>query len=109
MPREHEESNFKTAFDTLLSKLSLPDGNIHRIKGEEDPGRAARDYEEDIRKFFEPSGLPNFDLVILGMGVDGHIASLFPGTKSLEEKARLVIPVYVKCPNGTGSPLPSQS
>ena len=99
VPKEHEESNFKTAFDALLSKVPIPDENIHRIRGEEDPERGARDYEEDVRKFFGMSGLPMFDLVILGMGEDGHTASLFPGSKSLEEAIRLAVPVYLEKPN----------
>jgi 6-phosphogluconolactonase len=99
VPKEHEESNFKTAFDRLLSKISIPGENIHRIKGEEDPDQAARDYEKEVRKFFGMPGLPMFDLVILGMGEDGHTASLFPGSQSLEETSRLAVPVYLEKPN----------
>jgi 6-phosphogluconolactonase len=98
VPKDHEESNFKTAYDRLLSKVPLPDGNIHRIRGEEEPDQAARNYEEDLRRFFGMSGLPMFDLVVLGMGEDGHTASLFPGSTSLEEKERLVVPVYPEQP-----------
>jgi 6-phosphogluconolactonase len=97
--KEDEASNFKVAFDRLLSKVRVPDANIHRIKGEENPEKAARDYEADIREFFGASGLPVFDLVLLGMGEDGHTASLFPGSKSLEETARLAVPVYLDKPN----------
>ncbi len=97
--REDEESNFKTAFDTLLSKVPIPEGNIHWIKGEEAPDKAARDYEGDLRKFFGMSGLPIFDLIILGMGEDGHTASLFPGSESLKETTRLALPVYLEKPN----------
>jgi len=96
VPEEHEESNFRTAFDTLLSKIPIPDENIHRIRGGEDPDRAARDYEEEIKKFFGVSESPIFDLIILGTGEDGHTASLFPGSKSLDEKMRLAIPVYLE-------------
>jgi 6-phosphogluconolactonase len=99
VPKEHEESNFKTAFDRLLSKISIPGENIHRIKGEDDPDQAARNYEEEVRKFFGVPGLPVFDLAILGMGEDGHTASLFPGSRSLGEKARLAVPVYLEKPN----------
>ncbi len=96
VPKEDEASNFKIVFDRLLSKVPIPNENIHRIKGEEEPEKAARDYEADIKEFFEASGLPVFDLVLLGMGEDGHTASLFPGSKSLEETARLVAPVYTE-------------
>jgi 6-phosphogluconolactonase len=95
VPKDDEASNFRTAFDTLLSKIALPDKNIHRIKGEKGPDKAARDYEEEIRRFFGESERPGFDLIILGVGEDGHTASLFPGTKSLEETVRLAIPVYL--------------
>jgi 6-phosphogluconolactonase len=99
VPKEDEESNFKTAFDRLLSKVSIPDENIHRIKGEEDPDKAARGYEKEVRRFFGMSGLPMFDLVILGMGEDGHTASLFPGSNLLKERIRLAAPVYLEKPN----------
>jgi 6-phosphogluconolactonase len=98
VPKEHEESNFKTAYDTLLSRVPIPDENIHRIEGEENPDKGARDYEEDVMQFFGMSGVPIFDLVILGMGEDGHTASLFPGSKSLEETIRLAVPVYLEKP-----------
>lgn len=96
VPKEDEASNFRTAFDTLLSKVAIPDKNIHRIKGEEVPDKAARDYEEEMRRFFGESERPRFDLIILGMGEDGHTASLFPGSKSLDETVRLAIPVYLE-------------
>jgi 6-phosphogluconolactonase len=95
VPKEDEASNFRTAFDTFLSKIALPDRNIHRIKGEETPDKAAKDYEEEIRRSFGESERPGFDLIILGVGEDGHTASLFPGSKSLEETVRLAIPVYL--------------
>ena len=98
VPKEDEASNFGTAFDTLLSKVGLPGNNIHRMKGEETPDKAAGDYEQEIRRFFGESKRPRFDLIILGVGEDGHTASLFPGTKSLEETVRLVLPVYLETP-----------
>ena len=98
VPKDHEESNFRTVFDTLLSKVPISDENIHRIRSEEEIDQAARDYEEEIREFFKPSQLPIFDLVILGVGEDGHTASLFPGSKALGEKERWVVPVYLEKP-----------
>ena len=97
VPREDEASNFKAGFDALLSRVAPPEQNVHRIKGEEAPDRAARDYEEEIRRFFGP-GWPVFDLIILGVVEDGHTASLFPGSKSIDETARLAIPVYLEKP-----------
>lgn len=91
--RDHRESNFRLAFDTVLSIVPLPAENIHRIKGEEEPDRAAREYEDDIRTFFGTSGMPSFDLIILGVGEDGHTASLFPDSPLLNERVRLAMPV----------------
>ena len=99
VPKEHEESNFRVAYESLLSKIDLPGENIHRMRGDLGPEAGAREYEEEIRRFFGPSGLPAFDLILLGMGEDGHTASLFPGSKALEETERLVAPVY---PEGHG-------
>ena len=96
VPRDDEASNFRTAFESLLSRVALPEKNIHRIKGEETPDKAARDYGEEIRRFFGESERSRFDLIILGVGEDGHTASLFPGSKSLEETTRLAIPVYLE-------------
>jgi 6-phosphogluconolactonase len=98
VPKENEESNFRLAYESFLSKISVPASNIHRVKGEEDPEKAGKDYENDMRKFFGISGIPVFDLTILGMGEDGHTASLFPDSKALEEKIRLALPVYMKRP-----------
>jgi 6-phosphogluconolactonase len=93
VPRDHRESNFRLAFDTFLSIVPLPTENIHRIKGEEGPDRAAREYEDDVRTFFGTSGMPTFDLIILGVGEDGHTASLFPDSSLLNERVRLAMPV----------------
>lgn len=96
--RDHRESNFRLAFDAFLSIVSLPAENIHRIKGEEEPDRAAREYEDDVRAFFGTSGMPSFDLIILGVGEDGHTASLFPDSPLLNERLRLAAPVYLEKP-----------
>ncbi len=94
VPKESEESNFKLAFDHLLSKIEIPAQNIHRINYEDTPEKGARDYEDDIRRFFGAQDVPVFDLIILGMGADGHIASLFPSSSSMNEKTKLAVPVY---------------
>jgi 6-phosphogluconolactonase len=98
VPPDHSESNFKLAYDSMLSPLGIREANIHRIKGElEDAGEAARQYEAEILRDFPVSvgQLPKFDLIFLGMGPDGHTASLFPGTKALQEENRLVVSNWV--------------
>jgi 6-phosphogluconolactonase len=89
-----EDSNYKLVADTMLLNAVVPAENIHRIRGEIDPRSAAAMYEDELHKFFAASGNPVFDLVILGAGVDGHTASLFPGSALLQERTREVVPVY---------------
>ncbi len=98
VPKEHPESNYRLAYTSLLSKVPLPAGNIHRIRGEEDPRGAAEEYDEAMRQFFGGTLVPVFDLVILGVGEDGHTASLFPGSASLNERVRLAAPVLMDRP-----------
>jgi 6-phosphogluconolactonase len=88
VPPDHPRSNYRMALETLLSKVKVPPGNIHRMKGEDDPVAAATAYEKGLRE--KLGGAPRFDLILLGMGADGHVASLFPGSAALEEKDRLV-------------------
>lgn len=98
VPRYHAESNFKLVFDTVLSKIPLASENIHRVRGEEGPERAARAYEQEICLFFGTAAIPVFDLIVLGAGADGHTASLFPGSTTLQEKGRLAVPVFFEAP-----------
>lgn len=93
VPPEHEDSNYEGVRDLLLSKVDIKAQNIHRIRGEMEPAKGALRYEEELRGRFGPAGLPVFDLVILGVGQDGHTASLFPGSDSLKETGRLAVPV----------------
>lgn len=95
----HEDSNYKLVADAMLLKAAVPEEHVHRIHGEEGPGPAAAKYEEELRGFFAASPRPVFDLVILGAGVDGHTASLFPGSALLEERTRDVVPVYREKPD----------
>lgn len=92
VPPDHPDSNYLMAFRALLSKVPIPAANVYRIAGEEDPTESARDYDAILRKFFGRMAWPRFDLVLLGMGNDGHTASLFPESNVLEETSRLVVP-----------------
>ncbi len=99
-PFMHAEGNFRLVFDLLISRVALPSENIHRIMGEKGAEQGSALYEETLRGFFKGDGLPAFDLAILGMGRDGHTASLMPASPALNERQRRVVPVYMQ---GEGS------
>lgn len=95
---EHAESNFRMANETMLSKVPLQANQVTRIKGEyADAGQAAREYEEAIAAHFrlKAGELPRFDLVLVGMGSEGHTLSLFPGTRALHADGRIVVSNWV--------------
>ncbi len=105
---DDERSNYRLARACLLDNVCIPSGNIHRMRGEIDPHLAARESEQDIRDFFaqrmqRPAAVPRFDLALLGMGTDGHTASLFPGDDgAMDARDRLVLAVRAPA----GMPVP---
>ncbi len=94
VPPDHPTSNYRMVREVLLSKVPVATAQVHRIPAELEVGRAAAEYERDLRSFFGRD--PVFDLILLGMGPDGHTASLFPGTAVLEERERWVAASWVE-------------
>jgi 6-phosphogluconolactonase len=91
VPLDDEHSNYRMVREALLEHLGLPEDRVHPIRCDRDPEAGARAYEEALRGFFEGRE-PRFDLILLGLGEDGHTASLFPGTPATAERTRWVVP-----------------
>jgi 6-phosphogluconolactonase len=99
VPRENPDSNFYLAQEVLLNKIAIPESHIHRMPADQpDRDAASQAYTVEMQHTFGTSGIPSFDLIHLGMGPEGHTASLFPHQASLHEKQRLVMPVSVPKP-----------
>lgn len=99
VPPDHPDSNFRMANEAMLIPARVPAENIHRIKTENgNTTEVARDYENTLRKVFSltKDQFPRFDVILLGMGIEGHTASIFPGSPVLKEKRRLAAATYVE-------------
>jgi 6-phosphogluconolactonase len=97
VPPDHPDSNYRMTREAMLDRVPLSETRIFRIQGELDPEEAAAKYEFEIRQSFRLEGaeMPSFDIVALGMGPDGHTASLFPHTAGLHEMMRIAIANHV--------------
>ncbi|PYP16434.1 MAG: 6-phosphogluconolactonase [Gemmatimonadetes bacterium] len=91
VPPDHIESNYRMARETLLDRVPIPAANVHRVHGEDDPATAAEVYEATLRALLRTPAGGRIDLVLLGLGEDGHTASLFPGNAAVQERTRWVM------------------
>lgn len=99
VPPDDPESNYRMAQEELLSKVPIPASQVHRMPADQaNHEAAAAEYADEMRRTFGTDGIPSFDLIQLGLGPEGHTASLFPHQASLHEQQRLVMPVTTPKP-----------
>ena len=99
VPPDHPESNYFMAQEVLLSRISIPVAQVHRMPADQfNRDAASLTYTQEMQRAFSTNGIPDFDLLQLGLGPEGHTASLFPHQPSLHERERLVMPVTVPKP-----------
>ena len=100
VPPDHPDSNYRMTRAALLDRVPIPSENVHRIRGEDAPHEAAAAYERELRQWLGAADPParSFDAVLLGMGPDGHTASMFPGTDAPAETRRWAMAVHVEKP-----------
>jgi 6-phosphogluconolactonase len=98
VPPDHPDSNYRMARESLLSRVAIPEENVHRVHAELPAQEAAELYAKELRSFFSLADgqWPRFDLIMLGIGDEGHTASLFPDSAALSEQSRLVVANWVE-------------
>jgi 6-phosphogluconolactonase len=96
VPADHPDSNYRMTKQALLSKIPVPEGNVHRVQTELGAEKAAEAYEKTLREFFPGEPWPPIDLMLLGLGENGHTASLFPHIKMLHEQKKWVAAEYIE-------------
>lgn len=103
VPPTRPESTYRMAYEALLSRLPVPPENIHRVPGERPPAEAAKLYEADLVKTFglKNHRFPRFTMVLLGLGVDGQVASIAPGSRSFHEGKRMVMAEEIRALRGS--------